>query len=277
MERAKKAVKQFCEMVKKIRLPKLKMPRFLREKRIRRRLFVIMGCCTMAGGLTVMGINGWVKHSAKACILAPEQVVAGDNADSDYDCIIVLGCLVKADGTPCDMLRDRLDRGIALYQQNAAPKILMSGDHGQPQYDEVNAMKQYAMNAGVPSEDIFMDHAGFSTYETMYRAKEIFGAERVLIVTQEYHLYRAVYIAQQLGMQAEGVNADYHSYWGQGTRDLREVLARCKDFVMCMVQPEPTYLGEAISLTGSGDITNDKTISAEVDTCLKKSFLDMLQ
>ncbi len=194
-------------------------------------------------------------------MLAPEQVIAENN--SNYDCIIVLGCLVKADGTPSDMLRDRLDRGIALYQQNVAPKILMSGDHGQPEYDEVNVMKQYAIDAGVPSEDIFMDHAGFSTYETMYRAKEIFGAERVLVVTQEYHLYRAVYIARQLGMQAEGVNADYHRYRGQGMRDFREVLARCKDFVMCIVQPEPTYLGETVSLAGSGDITNDKIASAE--------------
>lgn len=260
MANIKKAIGNLCANVKRFWVSKRKMPCFMRKKHIRRRLGIIMGCCIAAGGLTITGMNIWVKHSAEACILAPEQVVAENN--SNYDCIIVLGCLVKADGTPSDMLRDRLDRGIALYQQNVAPKILMSGDHGQPDYDEVNAMKQYAIDAGVPSEDIFMDHAGFSTYETMYRAKEIFGAERVLVVTQEYHLYRAVYIAQQLGMQAEGVNADYHRYMGQGMRDFREVLARCKDFVMCIVQPEPTYLGETVSLAGSGDITNDKIASA---------------
>ncbi len=240
--------------LKNLRLPKPKLPRFLQEKRMRTRLCVMLCCCATVGMLAVGGINTWVKHSAKEQLLAPEQATA----EGDYDCIIVLGCLVKEDGMPSDMLRDRLERGVALYAEGAAPKILMSGDHGREDYDEVNAMKQYAMDAGVPSEDIFMDHAGFSTYETMYRAKEIFGAERVLVVTQEYHLYRAVYIAQQLGMQADGVNADYHSYMGQGMRDFREVLARCKDFTMCIAKPEPTYLGETILLTGSGDVTNDK-------------------
>lgn len=260
MANIKKAVGNLCTNMKRIWSSKRKILCFLQNKSIRRRLGIMMGCCITVGGLTVAGMNIWVKHSVEACILAPEQAIAESNGK--YDCIIVLGCLVKADGTPSDMLRDRLDRGIALYQQNVAPKILMSGDHGQSEYDEVNAMKQYAIDAGVPSADIFMDHAGFSTYETMYRAKEIFGAERVLVVTQEYHLYRAVYIARQLGMQADGVNADYHRYMGQGMRDFREALARCKDFIMCIVQPEPTYLGETVSLAGSGDITNDKIASA---------------
>lgn len=253
-----KAVGKFCTKLKSLRLPKRKSPRCLQANRSRKRIVIAACCCLMTGMFAVAGINGWVMHSTTERILAPEQAAAAD----DYDCIIVLGCLVKDDGTPSDMLRDRLARGIALYQQNVAPKILMSGDHGQPEYDEVNAMKQYAMDAGVPSEDIFMDHAGFSTYETMYRAKEVFGAERVLVVTQEYHLYRAVYIAQQLGMQADGVTSDYHSYYGQGKRDFREVLARCKDFVMCIAQPEPTYLGETVSLAGSGDITNDQIATA---------------
>ncbi len=239
--------------LKNLRLPKPKLPRFLPTKRMRKCFCVIFCSCAAVGMLAVGGMNAWIKHCTKEQLLAPEQVTA----EGDYDCIIVLGCLVKDDGTPSDMLRDRLERGVALYAEGAAPKILMSGDHGREDYDEVNAMKQYAMDAGVPSEDIFMDHAGFSTYETMYRAREIFGAERVLVVTQEYHLYRAVYIAQQLGMQADGVNADYHSYVGQGMRDFREVLARCKDFTMCIAKPKPTYLGEMILLTGSGDVTND--------------------
>ena len=109
---------------------------------------------------------------------------------------------------------------------------------------------------GVPSEDVFMDHAGFSTYETVYRAKEIFGAEKVILVTQEYHLYRALYIADQLGVEAYGVPSDYHTYGGQTMRDLREILARCKDFVMCLFRPEPTYLGESVSISGNGDATN---------------------
>ena len=124
-------------------------------------------------------------------------------------------------------------------------------------YDEVNAMKQYAIENGVPSEHVFMDHAGFSTYETVYRAKEIFEADKVIIITQEYHFYRALYIAEKLGLEAYGVSADLNKYAGQSMRDFREVLARCKDWAMCIFKPEPTYLGESIPVNGNGDVTND--------------------
>jgi vancomycin permeability regulator SanA len=135
----------------------------------------------------------------------------------------------------------------------------MSGDHGRTDYDEVAAMKQFAINAGIPSENIFMDHAGFSTYESLYRAKEIFQAKKILIVTQEYHLYRAIYIANQLGLEAYGVSADYRSYSGQTGRDIREFLARVKDFGTGIFKPEPTYLGDTIPIWGNGDLTNDDT------------------
>ena len=105
---------------------------------------------------------------------------------------------------------------------------------------------------------MFMDHAGFSTYETVYRAQEIFEADKVIIVTQGYHLYRALYIAEQLGVEAYGVSSDLNTYAGQSMRDFREVLARCKDFAMCIFKPEPTYLGEAIPVSGNGDLTNEK-------------------
>ena len=144
-----------------------------------------------------------------------------------------------------------------MYKGGAAPKILMSGDHGQVEYDEVNAMKKYAMDAGIPSEDVFMDHAGFSTYESMYRAKEVFGAKKIIIVTQEYHLYRAIYAAERMGMEAYGVNADYRTYSGQLMRDVREVLARVKDWLTAECKPLPTYLGEQIDIGGNGDVTND--------------------
>ena len=141
--------------------------------------------------------------------------------------------------------------------RGAAPKIIMSGDHGRKNYNEVGTMKQYAVEAGVPSSDVFMDHAGFSTYETVYRAKEIFGAKRVIIVTQKYHLYRALYIAKSLGLDAVGVDSDLETYRGQLKRDVREVLARCKDFATSIIKPKPTYLGEAVPVSGDGDITND--------------------
>ena len=201
----------------------------------------------------VFGINGYVVQSTKKQILAPNDA----SALQDVDCILVLGCGVYANGQPSAMLADRLKRSVALYEEGAAPKLLMSGDHGQASYDEVNVMKQYALDAGVPSADVFMDHAGFSTYESLYRARDIFGAKKIIIVTQKYHLHRALHIANALGLEAYGVSADYRSYSGQFVRDIREILARNKDFVTSITKPKPTYLGEAIPVYGDGNITND--------------------
>ena len=175
----------------------------------------------------------------------------------DIDAIIVLGCGVHGD-TPTTLLADRLDAAIGLYKESkVAPKILMSGDHGRENYNEVAVMRQYAIDRGVPSEDIFMDHAGFSTYETMYRAKAIFGVDSAVIVTQEYHLYRALYDARALGINCCGVEATGHVFAGQLKWDLRELLARTKDFFFSIIKPEPTFLGDKIDITGNGEVTLD--------------------
>lgn len=228
----------------------LKNKKFLKALRVG---MITAAAFVLLCGLLTLGINLWVTGSVKENILTEEQAAQLQGVD----CIIVLGCQVRSDGSPSHMLEDRLKRGVALYDLGAAPKILMSGDHGTVTYDEVDAMKRYAVDADVPSVDVFMDHAGFSTYETMYRAKEIFQAEKVLIVTQTYHLYRAVYIAEQLGLEAYGVAAEYREYSGQLARDVREVLARVKDFGMCIFKPDPTYLGEAIPISGNGEQTHD--------------------
>ena len=220
-------------------------------KRKIKKLVIALLCLALLGVGAVFGVNGYVKHVGGAAILTAEQAAELDG----IDCIIVLGCQVKANGVPSDMLRDRLTRGIELYTLGAAPKLLMSGDHGRVEYDEVGTMKQYAIDAGIPSTDIFKDHAGFSTYETVYRAKEVFDARRVIIVTQEYHLYRALYIAEKLGLEAYGVASDYHTYVGQSKREGREILARCKDFAISVWKPEPTFLGDVIPVSGSGDVT----------------------
>ena len=215
---------------------------------------IVLLCLVVVATVSVISINAYVKGVGADYLLTSEEAAAL----ADVDCILVLGCQVKDDGTPSDMLRDRLTRGIEVYNLGAAPKLLMSGDHGREEYDEVGTMKQYAIEAGIASEDIFMDHAGFSTYESVYRAKEIFQADKIIIITQEYHLYRALYIAKQLGVEAYGVASDYHTYAGQSMRDFRGVLARCKDFVSVIFKPEPTYLGEAIPVSGNGDATNDE-------------------
>jgi vancomycin permeability regulator SanA len=202
--------------------------------------------------VSVSIINTYVKASVEDRIITPDEA-----AQMDADCIIVLGAGVWDGGRPSPMLEDRLLQGIELYQNGASDRLLMSGDHGRKEYDEVNVMKQFAVERGIASEHVFMDHAGFSTYESLYRAKDVFEAGKVVVVTQKYHMYRALYIADKLGLHAYGVASDPRRYAGQDLRDLREVLARVKDFFIVIVRPKPTYLGETIPVSGNGDLTND--------------------
>lgn len=205
-------------------------------------------------GLCVLGVNIFVKSSVSDKIVTVEKA-----KNLNADCIIVLGAGLRPDGNPTWMLEDRIKVGDELYKNHAAPKIIMSGDHGRESYDEVNAMKKYAKSEGVPSKDIFMDHAGFETYDTMYRARDVFGAKKVIIVTQKYHLYRAMYAAKKLGLDAYGVSATKRKYDNkQWIRDMREWLARVKIFGKCITKPKPKFLGKKIDLKGSGDVTNDK-------------------
>ena len=206
----------------------------------------------VAGLVMIFCIDVFVKNTAAARIITAEEA----SELKEVDCILVLGCLVREDGTPSGMLEDRLRRAVELYNNDAAPKLLVSGDHASDEYDEVGAMKQYAVHAGIPSSDVFMDHEGFSTYESVRRAKEVFGADKIVIVTQEYHLYRALYIAGQLGIEAYGVASDYHTLSGQWMRDIREIFARVKDFAVTAIMPATTCNNDVIPLSGDGDVTD---------------------
>lgn len=217
------------------------------------KLFIIFLLLALLGAASVFGINVYVKTSAKKRIISLEEA----SALHGIDCILILGAGVWGD-RPTHMLEDRLDFGISLYKMGASNRLLMSGDHSRKNYDEVNVMKDYAINEGVPSSDVFMDHAGFSTYESLYRARDIFKAKKIIIVTQEYHLYRALYIADKLGLEAYGTASNPREYIGQSARDIREILARVKDFFYVIIKPEPTYLGDSIPVSGDGDVTNDK-------------------
>lgn len=212
-------------------------------------IFIIIGIITVSG---VFMVNWFVKLSTK------DKIIENYTNIKDADAIIILGCEVKPDGSLSLMLKDRLDKGIELYKNGVATKVIVSGDHGREDYDEVNAMKKYMIQNEVPSEDIFMDHAGFNTYDSMYRAKNIFNVNKCVVVTQKYHLYRSVYIGNALGMETYGVPAQDIKYVGQLGRDIREVLARDKDVVKCIFKPQATYMGDTIPVSSNGDITNDK-------------------
>lgn len=183
-------------------------------------------------------------------------ILLDDIKDQDYDCIIILGAGIRQN-KPSPMLEDRLLTAIELYNSGISKKILVSGDHENYDYDEVNVMKNYLKENGIPSEDIFMDHAGLSTYDSIYRAKKIFKANKVIVVTQKYHLYRSLYIAKSIDLNAYGVSATKRQYTNQTKRDFREIAARIKDFIKCLIKPESTYLGEVIPIKGNGDKTND--------------------
>lgn len=197
-------------------------------------------------------IDEYVKSSTEDLIISLDEAL-----NVNPDCVIVLGAGVRSDGSPSPMLQDRLKTGIELYEKGATNRLLMSGDHTKKGYDEVNVMKDYAIEKGIPSEHVFMDHAGISTYDSIYRAKNIFQADKIVIVTQEYHLYRALHIAEKLGVEAYGVSADVRVYAGQELRELREKAARVKDFIKATIKPSSRIGGEAIPVSGNGDVTND--------------------
>ena len=218
--------------------------------KIIKRIILIIDILVVVGIIIVLGINLFVKNSVK------DKIVDENSLDKNYDAILVLGAGLK-NGKPSPVLKDRLDMAYKLYEDGYSEKIIVSGDHGKKYYDEVNVMKNYLLDKGVDSNNIFMDHAGFSTYDSVYRAKEIFLANKIIIVTQQFHLYRSLYIAKQLKLDAVGVSATLRDYSGSVKFEIREILARDKDFVKSIFKPEPKYLGDTISVFGDGNATND--------------------
>ena len=193
-------------------------------KTLRRALALVVLLALLAAAFC-LGLSAYVCGSVRDRIVTPAEA-----ASLDCDCILVLGAAVWADDTPCPMLADRLDQAIALYGLGASEVLLMSGDEADR---ETTVMGDYARAAGVPESAILPDPEGYSTFESIQRAGKVFGQRRILIVTQGYHLYRALYIARQMGLEAWGVAADPRRYAGQVFRELREVLARDKDFFQC--------------------------------------------
>ena len=216
-----------------------------------RRLFVAAVLATAAVFAVLAAINARMDAASAPFILPPDAV-------PEAEAVLILGARVYSETSVSPMLHDRLEAGLDLYKSGKAPKIVVSGDNGQPDYDEVNAMKRFLVDRGVPLEDIFMDHAGFSTYESLYRLRDVFGGKKEIVVTQGYHLKRAVYVGRALGIETYGVASDPREYAGAARFEAREKLARAKDFVLVHItRPEPTYLGGPFPITGDGRVTHD--------------------
>ena len=221
------------------------------------RMFSALIKIAAAAAVIVIGLNFYVIKSTQPQINAayemPEDTATREEVEDlssiSPECILVLGASVTSDGVPSPILQDRLDTAIDLYNKGVAPKLLLSGDNGQMVYNEVKAMQNYALEAGVDENDIYLDHAGFSTYESIYRAKYIFKVDSMIVVTQTYHLYRSLYGCRRMGITAMGAAADQYTYAGQEKREIREVLARDKDFVKWIFKPQPTFLGDAVPIS----------------------------
>ncbi len=226
------------------------MKRFFKNKLLVRIICFILAVGVLVALFAVIA-NAYIVSFAKEYILEKDEL-----SSYTVDCVMVLGAGLW-DNKPSPMLAERLDFGLEAFQNCNTERMLMTGDHGRTEYDEVNAMKDYLAERGVERDKIFLDHAGFSTYESMYRARDVFEVESLVIVTQTYHLYRAVYDARKLGLEAYGYRAERLEY--PALNYMREPVARIKDFIWCIFKPKPTYLGEAIPISGSAALTDDKT------------------
>lgn len=224
-------------------------------KKTVKRAFVGVAVALTVAVVMFVAVNIYVVSYASKYILTPQRSAELDGVD----CIVVLGARVNQDGNPSLMLQSRLEMAITLYENDTSDKMLLSGDHGQHEYDEVNNMMDYILkNSEIPKENVFLDHAGFSTYESTYRAKEVFEVKKAVFVTQKYHLYRAIYNARKCGIEAYGVAGDDYNWPGMMYYKIRESVAIFKDFWGCIFNVKPTYLGKTISVSGSSLASHDR-------------------
>lgn len=211
-------------------------------------VFLLVFAILILTVLFVWIIDGRVEKIGRSHVLTVDQL------SKDYDCVIVPGAAVYQNSVPSPMLADRLDVALQIYEKGLAPKILVSGDNGTEEYNEVGVMRDYLIGKGVPREDIFMDYAGFDTYQTMYRARDIFLVKKAVVVTQDFHLYRALYIGEKLSLELDGVDSAVRDYHNGAWNRSREYLARVKAFLECEIfKPLPKFLGDTVPISGNGN------------------------
>ncbi len=207
-----------------------------------KRFFILIGFLVMLAALFSLLLNVNVVAATAERIYS-----SNDNMQyvSDCDCILILGAGVRRDGTPTPMLNDRLIAGMRAYEACAGKTVLLlSGDSESPDYTETSVMKRVISEMGVNEDTIICDGFGLSTYESIWRAKNVYGFNKILIVSQKYHLYRAIYIADAMGLEVYGVDAALQGYIKQPVYDAREYLARVKDAFYSELQPVPKYTYE---------------------------------
>ena len=200
-----------------------------------KKILLVLGVILLTVFVYAMGINYYVKYTVMDRIKDTDEI-------KDVDTIIVLGAKVHDDGRLSLMLKDRLDKTIEVYNKLNIKKVIVSGDSEHKDYDETTKMKEYLINNGIPEEDIIVDIYGLSTYDSIYRLKNVYDVNKAIIITQKYHLYRALYIANSLGIDVYGIPASGEDYFGQTARELREILARNKDFLTSLFNVESSYL-----------------------------------
>ena len=205
----------------------------------------------IVGLVLLLSLNLYIHLTTAAYITDGQQ-----NLSPAYTAL-VLGAKVYESGRPSAVLRDRLDSALELYQSGKVKRFLLSGDHGKKEYDEVNHMRIYLQRKGVPKRDIFLDHAGFDTYNSVVRARDIFEAEDIIIVTQDFHLPRAVFIARNKGLSARGFIADKRTYPREKYLRIREGLASVKAAMELLINRSPKFGGEKIPITGASSPSYD--------------------
>ncbi|MFC6860285.1 SanA/YdcF family protein [Zunongwangia atlantica] len=201
--------------------------RFLKKSILYTVILIVLGI------LITLGLESFIAQDTSS------RIYSNVNTIPTAKTAIVLGASVHSDGQLSPILQDRVDSAIDLYKENKVEEILISGDHGSDSYNEVDAIANYLKNHGIPQDKLLLDHAGFDTYDSMYRAHNVFGIKDAIVVTQEFHLPRAIFIAKHLGLDYHGLQAKERAFKIENKIMKREKLANYKAVFEVIFKIEP--------------------------------------